>query len=130
NARKGAVGMLEDLSVGETKDGAADGAEPAIAGDVTRRARGVRSPIGLHHQSRLLTEEVEDKRPERMLSSELGAEKRSAAQQLPQSTLGVGGRSTQRSGPIGVRSKQGRHDDGSTQPSRRLRSPSPLSLRE
>ena len=50
--------MIEDLAVGKTKDGATDGAEPAIAGDVTSRARKVRCPIGLHHKSSLATEEA------------------------------------------------------------------------
>jgi hypothetical protein len=34
--------MIEDLPVGNTKDGAAGGAEPAIASDVASGARKVR----------------------------------------------------------------------------------------
>jgi hypothetical protein len=113
--------MIEDLPVGKTKDGAADGAEPAITGDIASGAREVRCPISFDHESGLAAEEVEDKGPERMLSSELGAAQRSAAQQLPQSALGGGSRSPQGASPVGLLAKQARHACSSTQASLRLR---------
>jgi invasion protein IalB len=71
--------MMEDLPVGKTKNGATDSAEPAITGDVASGAWEVGCPIGFNHESCLAAEEVEDERPKRMLSSELGADERSVA---------------------------------------------------
>jgi hypothetical protein len=71
--------VVENVAVWNAQDRAADSAEPAITGDVASGAWEVRRSVGFDHESCLAAEEVEDKRPERMLSSELGADERSVA---------------------------------------------------
>jgi hypothetical protein len=66
--------VLDDLTIGESKDHEARGSKPPVALDVVKRSRKVMRPIRLDHEVRLLAEEIDDVWAQRLLPSKLCAQ--------------------------------------------------------
>ena len=80
---KGAVGMVQDQMVGQTKDDEASGRKPSIATAVAQGPWEVRGAMGLDDKPCILAEEIYDKRPDGMLTAEFGLHDLPATWDLP-----------------------------------------------
>jgi hypothetical protein len=69
---KDAVGMVQDETVGQTKDDEAGGSKPSIAAAIAQGPWEVGSAIGLDDEACSPAEEIDDKGSDGMLTAEFG----------------------------------------------------------
>jgi len=101
---------VEDFTIPEAQNRQTGGTQPAIPCSLRFGWGKVEGPIGFDHDPGLFAEEIDDKWPQRLLTTELRTVEPSIAKQSPQMPFRRSSRAPQGAGANGRGAKQARHD--------------------